>query len=164
MPEARPSSDLTVAIEIDAPGERVWDAVVDWDNQGDWILGTRARGTVRSGVGVGGGIEAFTGIRGIGFLDTMVITAWDPPHRCDVRHTGRVVRGTGVFEVLALPGGQRSRFVWQESLDLPLGAVGRAGWVLVRPLAAFGVRHSLRRLARQLTTADGRADGSADAA
>ena len=158
MPEARPSSDLTVAIDIDAPVEQVWDAVVDWDNQGEWILGTRARGTVRSGVGVGGGIEAFTGVRGLGFLDTMEITAWDPPHRCDVRHTGRVVRGTGVFEVLELPGGRRSRFVWQERLDLPLGAVGRAGWLLVRPLAGFGVRVSLRRLARRLSTANGRAD------
>jgi uncharacterized protein YndB with AHSA1/START domain len=160
MPEARPGSDLTVAIDIDAPVQRVWDAVVDWDHQGDWILGTRARGTVRAGVGVGAGIDAFTGVRGLGFLDTMEITAWDPPHRCDVRHTGRVVRGTGAFEVLALPGGHRSRFVWQESLELPLGAVGRAGWLVVRPLAGLGVRLSLRRLARRLESVDARADAA----
>ena len=153
-----------MTIDIDAPVQRVWDAVVDWDNQGDWMLGTQVRGTVQSGVGVGGGLEAFTGVRGIGFLDTMEITAWDPPHRCDVRHTGRLVRGTGVFEVLALPGGQRSRFVWQESLDLPLGVVGRVGWLLVRPLAALGIRLSLRRLARRLAGPDGRTDGPADAA
>jgi hypothetical protein len=163
MSEARPAANLTVAIDIDAPVERVWDAVVDWDNQGDWMLGTRVRGTVRSGVGVGAGLEAFTGVRGIGFLDTMEITAWEPPHRCDVRHTGRLVRGTGVFEVLALPGGRRSRFVWQENLDLPLGLVGRLGWLLVRPLAAFGVRLSLRRLASRLAAPDGPTPGPADA-
>ena len=59
-----------------------------------------------------------------------------PPASLHVRHTGRVVRGSGVFEVFALPGGQRSRFVWPERLDLPLGAIGRAGWLLVRPLVA----------------------------
>ena len=40
--------------------------------------------------------------------------------------------GTGAFEVHALPRG-RSRFVWSEELDLPLGAAGRLGWPVVRP-------------------------------
>ena len=164
MPEDR--SDLTVTIDIDAPVQRVWDAVVDWDNQGDWMLGTQVRGTVQSGVGVGGGLEAFTGVRGIGFLDTMEITAWDPPHRCDVRHTGRLVRGTGVFEVLALPGGQRSRFVWQESLEPAAGRRGPgrlaagppAGRARHPPLAASprpparGARRSDRRPGRRRVT------------
>jgi hypothetical protein len=64
-----------------------------------------------------------------------------------VRHTGSVVRGEGIFEVFALPGG-RSRFVWTEELDLPLGRLGRAGWPLVRPAMVAGARASLRRLAR----------------
>jgi hypothetical protein len=79
----------------------------------------------------------------------MVVTEWEPPYRCVVRHTGSVVRGIGVFEVFALPGG-RSRFVWSEDLDLPLGAFGRAGWPLVRLAMAAGVRASLRRLARRV--------------
>ena len=79
----------------------------------------------------------------------MVITRWEPPFRCDVRHTGRVVRGTGVFEVFSLPG-DRSRFAWSEDLDLPLGVLGRIGWLGLRPLFALGVRRSLKRLARTL--------------
>jgi hypothetical protein len=76
----------------------------------------------------------------------MLITAWEHPRRVDVRHTGRVVRGTGTFEVR--PRGERgSTFVWTEGLDLPLGALGRAGWPLVRPVMAAGVRFSLRRFA-----------------
>jgi Polyketide cyclase / dehydrase and lipid transport len=146
-------AELILDVEVDAPPEAVWAAVVDWDAQGDWMLGTKVRGTVQDGVGVGGGIEAFTGVGRVGFLDTMVITSWDPPHRCDVEHTGRLIRGSGVFEVLSLPGGTRSRFVWTERVDLPLGWAGRLGWPLVRPLVAGGVRLSLKRLARQVAAA-----------
>ena len=139
-------ASLTLSVDVDAPVERTWQAAVDWERQGEWVLGTTVRATTQDGIGVGGGLEAFTGIGKVGFLDTMEITAWEPPHRCEVLHTGRVVRGTGLFEVQERPGG--SRFVWHETLDLPLGAVGRLGWPIVRPLFAAGVQRSLRRFAR----------------
>jgi hypothetical protein len=47
-------------------------------------------------------------------------------------------------------GPERSRFVWTELLDLPLGALGRLGWPLVRPAMRWGVRYSLQRMARQV--------------
>jgi len=118
------------------------------------VLGTTVRATEQGGVGVGGGLEAFTGVGRIGFLDTMVITAWQPPYRCEVLHTGRVVRGTGVFAVEVLPGGG-SRFTWEETLELPLGILGRLGWPLVRPLFAAGLRASLRRFAASVEHARG---------
>ena len=98
-------------------------------------------------MGVGGGIEAFTGVGPLGFLDTMVITRWDPPYACHVRHTGRLVRGTGTFEVRE-DGPRASTFVWGEQLDLPLGLLGRAGFALLRPLFVAGLRLSLRRFGR----------------
>ena len=140
-------SEIVLDVDIDAPPERVWAALVAWDTQGEWMLLTRARGTHQDGIGVGGGIEGFTGIGPVGVLDTMRITRWDPPRRVDVLHSGRVVKGTGGFEVVDLGGG-RSRFVWSEILDLPLGALGRWGFPLVRPLFAWGVQRSLRRFAR----------------
>lgn len=140
---------ITVDVIVDAPVEAVWAAVVDWDRQSEWMLGTRVRGTTNGGVGLGGGLEAYTGVGPLGFTDPMVITEWEPPHRCTVKHTGRVVRGQGIFEVFALPGG-RSRFVWSERLDLPLGVAGRFGWPLVKPAFAAGVRASLTRLARAI--------------
>jgi carbon monoxide dehydrogenase subunit G len=143
--------ELTETVDVDAPPERVWAALTDWVRQGEWMLGTDVRTVGGPAQEVGGRIEARTGVpvpgRGhLGVLDTMVITRWDPPRRVDVRHTGRVVRGTGVFEVR--PRGAGSTFVWTEGLDLPLGALGRAGWPLVRPAMAAGVRLSLRRFAR----------------
>jgi hypothetical protein len=50
------------------------------------------------------------------------------------------------MQVFALPDG-RSRFVWSEGLELPLGALGRAGWPLVKPGFVAGVKQSLRKFA-----------------
>jgi hypothetical protein len=77
----------------------------------------------------------------------MEITLWEPPRRCHVLHTGRLVKGTGAFEVESR-GPQRSTFVWREDLELPLGLLGRLGWPLVKPFFAYGVKLSLKRFAR----------------
>ena len=144
--------ELVEQVDVDAPPEQVWAALVDWDRQGEWMLLTDVRAGAQDGQGVGGELAATTGLRlpvlgrRLGVLDTMLITGWAPPSRVDVRHTGRVVRGTGTFEVRPRPGGG-STFVWTEGLDLPLGALGRAGWPLVRPVMAAGGRLSLRRFA-----------------
>lgn len=144
-------AEVVLDVLVDAPQAAVWDALTDWERQGEWMLGTTVRSTGRGGDspgrGVGAGLEAFTGVGPLGFLDTMVITLWDPPWRCEVLHTGRVVRGTGVFEVLSLPS-DRSRLVWSEQLVLPLGWAGRLGFPLVAPVFAAGVNASLRKLAR----------------
>jgi hypothetical protein len=136
-------AELIVRQDVNAPAERVWSALVNWDLHDEWMLLTRASG----GAAVGESIEAFTGIGRIGFLDRMTIVVWEPLHRAVVRHTGRVVRGSGAFEVRELSAG-RSTVVWSEWVDLPLGVLGRAGWPLVRPLLRAGVSFSLRRLAR----------------
>lgn len=141
------TASLVLSVPVAAPAADTWAGAVDWDAQSTWMLGTTVKGTAQGGVGVGGGIEAFSGVGPLGFLDVMEITAWDPPRRCDVKHLGRVVRGTGVFEVRQR-GPQASEFVWREDLDLPLGLLGRLGWPLVRPIFAFGVQLSLNRFAR----------------
>ena len=69
---------------------------------------------------------------------------------CEVVHTGNVVQGTGTFEFIELPQG-RTRFVWAEDLELPLGVVGQIGWPIVRPAFAYGVRKSLEKLAKLVT-------------
>jgi hypothetical protein len=81
----------------------------------------------------------------------MVITVWEPPRRAVVRHVGKVVRGSGAFEVEDLGAG-RSRVVWSEWVLLPLGVLGRLAWPVVRlPLRAL-VQVSLRRFARYVVS------------
>ncbi|MGZ4596600.1 MAG: SRPBCC family protein [Actinomycetes bacterium] len=140
-------AELVVTCDVAAPREKVWAALVDWNLHERWMLFTRATG----GAAVSEPIEAFTGIGRLGFLDTMTITVWEPPQRAVVRHTGRVVRGSGSFEVVETAPGC-SRVVWSEWVDLPLGLLGRLGWPLFRPFLKAGVGFSLRRLANYVET------------
>ena len=136
------NADLRVErIVVGSPG-RVWSALTDWERQSHWMPATRVSSV--DGHRVGGRITARTGLGPLGFVDTMTVTRWDPPRRCDVMHTGRVVRGPGSFLVEPV-GPDRCRVVWEERLELPFGVVGRAVWPLVRPLARAGLAFALCR-------------------
>lgn len=139
--------EISLTVDVAAPPEQVWAALTDWNRQGEWMLGTRVTGDHH----LGGVLAAETRLGPLGFLDTMVIIAWEPPHRCAVRHTGTVVRGSGAFEVEPGPDGT-SRFVWSEWLELPFGQLGQLGFLLVRPLVVAGINHSLRRFPRWAAT------------
>lgn len=138
--------NLTVRVDVNAPPETVFAAATDWERQGEWILGTTVRIRHGDGRSVGSEVEAITGIRGIGVSDSMQITVWEPPARCEVRHLGRVVRGTGIFAV-QLRGRGGATFEWTEQLELPLGALGELGGTLVRPVFGWGLQRSVDRFA-----------------
>jgi hypothetical protein len=134
---------IVAQVTVRAGPEQVWQAATDWSRQHEWMWGTRVTG----GHGIGADVTGWTGIGPVGFTDTMVITEWDPPLRCVVLHTGRVVRGSGVFEVIGTA--PSCEFRWVEDLDLPLpAALGRLAGLLIRPVAGWGLRASLRRFAR----------------
>ena len=143
------TAHVALDVIIDAPVDRVFAAFSQWEQQGLWMLGTRVEVRVGDGHSVGSELAAWSGAGPLGFWDTMTITRWEPPYRVDVDHTGAVVRGTGTMEVIALPG-ERSRFVWSEDLELPMGALGRAGWPLAKPAFLAGVRRSLQQCGRRV--------------
>jgi hypothetical protein len=145
--------EVRIDIDVDAPARRVWDALVDWDNQGAWMLYTTVRATTQQGRGVGARIEARTGFGRFTIVDPMVITVWQPPVRCVVRHTGAVLRGVGVFEVEPLTP-THSRLVWSEQLSPPLGVAGRLVWQAAAPSLRHGLRRSLQRFAALVEAAD----------
>ncbi|WP_447005700.1 SRPBCC family protein [Saccharothrix isguenensis] len=128
---------LDLRVEVEAPAATTWAALTDWPRQSEWIFGTTVRVTSGDGASEGSELEAFTGFRPLGFTDTMRITAWEPPVRCAVAHTGRLVRGTGEFVVVPR-GDARSELVWSEDIPLPLNLAFAPGvmWSL-RRFAAF---------------------------
>jgi uncharacterized protein YndB with AHSA1/START domain len=155
------ASPVTLELRMHMPAseQAVWDAITDWETQGRWMLGTRVWVGQGDGRSIGSRIDAFTGVGRLGFLDTMNITSWDPPRRCEVLHTGRVVRGVGWMgtePAVGVPTAEGAAstqscvFIWGERLELPLGWLGRLGWLAVGPLMKLGVRASLVRLQRLL--------------
>jgi len=147
---------LALTIEINQPIKVVWKHLVDWRTQSDWMLQTKVWSeldqdrTVKNGRGVL--IFAFTGLfpklypkLKLGVLDTMEITNWHPPYQCDVLHIGRIIRGTGSFELVS--GTKRKKdktiFYWSEEIIAPPILIA-----ILKPFILLGVRISLRRFAR----------------
>lgn len=141
------ATGLTRRVDVRAPPETVFAAATDWERQDEWILGTTVRIRRGDGRSVGSEVEAVTGVHGLGITDSMRITVWDAPLRCEVRHTGRVVRGVGIFEVRPR-GSDAATFEWTERLELPLGALGTLGWMVVHPVFGWGLQRSLNRFAQ----------------
>ena len=141
---------LTLTLPCDA--QRAWYEITDWNKQGKWMLQTSVWLTSEIESGPGTEIAAFTGpfhklfprLKFLGVLDTMVVTNWQSPFICDVLHTGKVIKGTGRFEVVAI-NDQKSQFNWSEIIWAP-----RAIFLILKPALYVGVWISLRRFARTL--------------
>ena len=133
-----------MSLVIDAPINKVWAALADWESQSDWMLQTTVEVTSEIREGVGTSIAAFTGIGKLGIMDHMTVTSWNPPTICDVVHTGAIIKGTGRFELTALSENS-TRFDWSEEILAP-----RALFLLIAPGLYAGVRISLSALRRQL--------------
>lgn len=144
-------AEIVVAVDVNAPVETTWAAATDWERQGEWMLGTVVRSVGDRPSGLDARLVARTGVGSLGVVDEMRVTAWEPPHRCQVEHVGRIIRGSAAFEVEQLAG-DRSRFVWSEWLTLPIGLAGQYGFLVGRPVFEAGVRLSLRRFARWVET------------
>ena len=133
-----------MSLVIAAPIKKVWASLADWESQGDWMLQTTVDVTSEIREGVGTTIAAFTGIGKLGVMDHMQVTRWEPPFICDVVHTGKVIKGTGRFQLTAIDV-QTTRFDWSEEILAP-----RALFLLIAPGLYAGVRISLMNLSRQL--------------
>jgi hypothetical protein len=136
---------ISESVDVRTDVETLWGVVTDWARQGDWIPATRVRVAQGDGRAVGDRVVARTAVGRLGFDDPMEIVRWEPSRVCEVRHLGRVVRGTGTFTVMSLGDG-KARFVWTEDLTLPLGRAGIALLTVTRPLSRLLLRLALRRL------------------
>jgi uncharacterized protein YndB with AHSA1/START domain len=143
----------TIRASVELPGiapERAFAALVDLAAQERWMIATKLY-PVESAAPVpevGSRVAAFTGVGGLGFLDTMVVTAYDPPHQWVVAKDGRLLQGVGTMRVEATAGG--SRAIWMNELTPPFGILGRLAARLAGQVAALALQACLRRLARQL--------------
>lgn len=138
-----------------APRALVWRVLTDWERQPEWMVDALAVEVVspqREGVGVT--VRCPTDLVGVTVEDVMRVIRWEEARRLDVVHLGRVIVGTGGFELHDGPG-ETTRIVWWEEIDPPLGALGRWG-------ASRVVLPYLRRVfQRSLTQLAGRCEQEA---
>ncbi len=138
-------------IDVAVPAGVLWSYVTDWPRQGEWVPHTRVERVDPDdpATAVGGRIRAWSGLGPVGFWDLMTVTSWeemaDGGGRCEVLHTGAVVRGEGEFAVVAT-GAATSRFLWSEMAVVPFGRVGALGWRLARPVVERLIDRGLRTL------------------
>lgn len=141
------NADLALTQRVKASQEKVFNEIVNWPKQGEWMLGTKVWVTKNHGVGVDGEFAAFTGIGKLGFIDPMRITEWNPPHSVAVLHLGKVVKGTGEMQVIKISEVE-SDFIWSESIELPLGIFGFIGYKIIEPFFKIAIRKSLKKFAQ----------------
>ncbi|MGW0231895.1 SRPBCC family protein [Actinopolymorpha singaporensis] len=139
--------DISASREIAAPARRVWDLLVDWERQGEWMPLTKVRVLPGPREGLGTRLEAVTGVGPAGVTDPMEVVDWAPPGRCVVRHDGRVLRGTGTFEIEPLAA-DRCRFTWREDLTAPGGPIGEAVFAGLGRVSTPFFGYALARLAK----------------
>lgn len=139
-------------IHIQRPVTDVWAELVAWEDQPRWMHDAReVEVTSEHRTGLGVTIRVPTDIAfGLVVIDTMETTEWEEERRIAVRHTGRVIRGHGAFELRPTRtggGGEGTMFTWWEEVGAPFG---RLGDLLAQRLVMPWVGRIFRRSLRQL--------------
>ena len=139
---------LEASTHVEAPRERVWEVLVDWERQSDWMVDARSVVVLsdhRTGRGVT--VRCRTNIVGVEVLDDLEVTEWEEPTTLGMRHVGRILQGVGAFELTETPYG--THVVWWEEAEAPLGIVGdAAAGAIVVPWVNRVFRRSLARFKR----------------
>ncbi|MGA0112833.1 MAG: SRPBCC family protein [Candidatus Nanopelagicaceae bacterium] len=140
--------EFRVTVTVNGYIDKVWEKLVDWKSQGEWMALTEVNSSVDNGgaSGVGTEISAFTGIGKFGVLDKMRVTQWEPPEFCAVDHYGKWIKGVGEFRLTQISP-DKVRFDWYEKIAAP-----KLVMALVKPGIILAVTYSLRKFARSCAT------------
>jgi uncharacterized protein YndB with AHSA1/START domain len=139
---------IEATTHIEAPRERVWEVVTDWEGQARWMVDARSvevLGERREGPGVV--LRCRTDIAGLVVTDDMETIEWREGEAIGMHHLGRLIRGVGTFELE--PTRHGVQFTWWEELEVPFGDLGDAfAGVFVTPFVTRTFRRSLAALKR----------------
>ena len=136
---------LEVDTTIAAPIDVVWDVLVEWEAQRDWMLDAKdVRVVTPERAGHGVTIHVPTSLLGVPVLDIMRVTGWDPPHRLEATHLGRLIKGVGAFEMTSVDE-DVTHLLWWEEIVAPFGALGEFGAGLALPVLRAIFNRSLER-------------------
>lgn len=139
----RDVTTVVTGVRIRAPRERAWAELADLEDQPRWMHDAKRIRVLTPGPpGVGTRAEADVRILGVGVLDPVLVTAWEPPSRFAIAHVGRFA-GAGEI-TLADEGGTATEVTWRETLRAPL--LPHVGGLLLGPLLRRVFQADLERL------------------
>jgi len=136
---------IRISVDIDAPLDRVWEEAADLASHVEWMRDADRidfEGEQRTGVGTT--MNVLTKIGPLATTDVIEITSWVDGTEIGVVHRG-VVTGTGRFLLEELSP-TRTRFTWEEHLDLPWYFGGNLGRPISGRVLGAVWRGNLERL------------------
>jgi polyketide cyclase/dehydrase/lipid transport protein len=140
----RPADPIRSTIAIDAPIERVWKVLTDVEGQPRWMDDMNSvRVLTAPPIGVGTRAEGKIRIFGIGVLDPITITAFEPPHRFAVGHEGQF-RGEGLVELESGVDGNTTIARWEETIIPPY--LPHLGGIVLTPILRLVFQRDLANL------------------
>jgi hypothetical protein len=145
---------IEVAVTVPAPVDEVWDDAAHIDRHVEWMADAHALDFLseqQSGAGTRIAVE--TRVGPLRTTDVMEFTAWEPPRRMAVKHSG-LFSGTGEFLLEPVDGGA-TRFTWRENIRFPWFLGGPAGALAARPILTAIWRRNLRRFAARFPADSG---------
>lgn len=119
---------------IAAPPAAVWAAVRDIESHVQWMADAEEIVLTSSTT-----FDCRTRIGPFRLHDRMEIVEWHEGRAMGIRHVG-LVRGTGLFTLAPVEGGEATHFSWEEELRFP--------WWLGGPVTAWAAKPVLRRVWR----------------
>lgn len=138
---------VNASIDIDAPPEKVWDALMDPNRLSDWVtIHRKLRSRVKPPLEVGDELDQTLCLRGVNFKVHWTVKEADAPHRAvwEGRGPARSKAHT-VYEVHA--NGDGTHFEYHNDFTAPMGPLGSAASrVLVGSGPQREAKASLRRL------------------
>ena len=116
---------ISVAVDIDAPPDVVWDVIEPLEDHPDWMHdAVSVRFATDQTRGVGTRTVVDTKVGPLRLTDHMTVTEWEPGASMGVEHTG-VVTGSGRF-TLQRNGQGGTTFSWDEELRFRGGSAARS--------------------------------------
>ena len=145
---------------INAPRDRVWDAVRDIASHVEWMDDAVAiQFTSRRHHGVATTFDCLTKIGPFRLTDRMEVTEWRERRVIGIRHVG-IVTGAGRFTLGRRRHG-RTRFTWDERLTFPPWMGGWPGSVVGGVVLRRVWKRNLRNLKERVEASQQRARANA---
>lgn len=140
---------ITVSVDIEAPLDAVWAEAADLASHAEWMRDAdRIDFADDQREGVGTTMNVLTKIGPLSTTDVIEVTSWKEREEIGVVHRG-VVTGSGRFRLEPISE-NRTRFIWEEELEMPWYFGGSLGSPISSRVLGAVWRGNLNRLKERL--------------